>query len=113
MNTQRDLYLRLEVRKQNWLRLEFYRRFVAQRFLYKRVCLRALARDAGLVAWQPVAISLSLARLPRQSRMTRAKTRCRVTGRTHQASRNINLARMEFRRVMREGSLAGFKLGRT
>jgi len=113
MNTQRDTYLRLEVRKQNWLRLEFYRRFVVQRFLYKRVCLRALGRDAGLAAWQAIGANLSLARLPRQSRVTRAKTRCRVTGRTHQAFRNINLARMEFRRAMREGSMAGFKLGRT
>ncbi len=45
--------------------------------------------------------------------MTKSTTRCRVTGRAHQALRNVHLARMEFRRVMREGSLVGFKLGRT
>jgi len=113
MNTQRDSFLRLEVRKQNWLRLEQYKRIVAQRYVFKRACLRALKREGSLTFWQKTNVMLSLAHLPRQSRITKFSTRCRVTGRAHQALRNVQLARMEFRRATREGSLLGLKLGRT
>ncbi len=112
MNTNRDSFIRIEVRKQNWLRLEFYRRLIAQRF-YKRVCLRALKRDASLSFQQKIATGVALTYLPKQSRLTKITTRCRVTGRSHQALRNVQLARMEFRRAMREGFLTGLKLGRT
>jgi ribosomal protein S14 len=113
MNTQRDSFLRLEVRKQNWLRLEIYKRLVCQKFLLKRICLRTLKREASLKFWQKVGVSISLVYLPKQSRSTKLSTRCRVTGRTHQAFRKSQLARMEFRRVMREGLLLGVGLGRT
>ncbi len=112
MNTSRDSYIRLEIRKQNWLRLEFYRRFIAHRLILKRSCLRALRRDASLSLKQGIAVSVALVHLPKQSRVTKVTTRCRVTGRSRQAFRNIQLARMEFRRAMREGLLTGLKLGR-
>lgn len=48
MNTQRDSFIRLEARKQNWLRLEFFRRLLSQKFMFKRVLFRALRRDASL-----------------------------------------------------------------
>jgi ribosomal protein S14 len=113
MNTSRDSFIRLEVRKQNWLRLEFFRRFLSHKFLFKRIILRALARDASLSVWRRISVSLAVSSLPRQSRTTRANTRCRVSGRAHQAFRNVQLARMEFRRAMREGSMVGLRLGRS
>jgi ribosomal protein S14 len=57
-------------------------------------------------------VNNKLAYLPKQARSTKITTRCRVTGRAHQALRNVQLARMEFRRLTREGALLGLKLGR-
>lgn len=58
-------------------------------------------------------MSAAIAALPRQSRVTRSNSRCRVSGRAHQVYRNVQLARMEFRRAMREGSMLGLRLGRS
>ena len=52
MHTERDTYLRLRVRKQNWLRLEQYRRICTLRTLLWRALLRSLLQDAGLSSQQ-------------------------------------------------------------
>lgn len=85
---------------------------MAHCFFFKHACLRALKREGSLGSWQKVALAVKLAHMPKQGRSTRTTTRCRVTGRTNQALRNVQLARMEFRRATREGLLSGLKLGR-
>ena len=44
--------------------------------------------------------------------VTKHNTRCRVSGRTRQAFRDTQLARMQFRQQLAEGRLAGYRLGR-
>jgi ribosomal protein S14 len=112
MHTERDAYLRLGVRQQNLLRLEQLRRLLTFRFLIRRTLCRSLARDAGLSLAQLTWTKREQALLPRAGVATRHNTRCRMSGRTRQAFRDTQTARMQFRQQVTEGRLLGYRLGR-
>ena len=113
MNTTRDSFLQLGTRQRNWLRLEHWRRVCAVVVALRRAVLCGLERDAGLSRRQRGLARSMHAQLSRNAAVTKHTTRCRVSGRAHQAMRDVQLARMQLRQQMAEGRLLGFRLGRT
>lgn len=107
----RDQHLRLGIRQQNWLRLEQLRRLSAARLVFLRVILRSLAREASLTRKQQLWRGRWFDFLPRATQRTKATTRCRYSGRTRQAFRDTQLARMQFRLFFSEGRLLNYHLG--
>jgi len=73
--------------------------------ILRRSLLRSLRRDAGLTRRQRGYVLGLRANLPRASVVTAHKTRCRVSGRTHQAFRDVQLARLQLRQQFGEGRL--------
>lgn len=112
MHTERDTYVRLGVRQQNLLRLEQLRRVRTIRMLLRRVLFRSLGRDAGVTSQQLIWAYRTKTQLSRSSVLTRHNTRCRLSGRTRQAFRDVQLARMQFRQQAADGRLLGYRLGR-
>jgi ribosomal protein S14 len=112
MQSIRDTQLRLGVRQQNWLRLEQLRRLCSLRALFIRAVLRSLKRDRGLARPQRLWCQRRWELLDRQTVTTRHNTRCRFSGRTRQAFRETQLARMQFRQFFAEGRLVSYQLGR-
>ena len=112
MNTLRDSFLGLETRKRNWLRLEHWRRVRTAGTILKRFLLRSLQRDAGLSRRQRGCVVSHQAQLSRTSLTTKHSTRCRVSGRVHGATRDVQLARLQMKQQMAEGRLLAFQLGR-
>lgn len=78
----------------------------------RRVFFRSLVHDSGLTSKQRLRVKLQLSALPRYSSLTQQNTRCRVSGRARQVSRDVQLARMSFRQLSREGRLLAYRLGR-
>ena len=112
MHTARDTHLRLGVRKQNWLRLEHLHRVRAAQVLLWRALFRSLQREESLSTRQRIWVRRQQLALPRMAVVTKHNTRCRVSGRTRQAFREVQLARMQFRQHVMEGRLGGYHLSR-
>jgi ribosomal protein S14 len=112
MHTDRDSYLRQRVRKQNFIRLEHFRRVCTAYTLVWRILLRSLLEDSSLTVRQRTWAKRRHAVLSRMTATTRHNTRCRVSGRARQAFRDTQLARMHFRQYMSEGRLQNYRLGR-
>ena len=113
MQTSRDTYVRLGVRQQNVLRLEQLRRLCSLRLLFRRALLRCLGRDRALTPRQRLWGHRQHTLLPPSTVTSRHNTRCRFSGRTRQAFRDTQVARMQFRQQMAEGRLLGYRLGRS
>ncbi len=113
MQPIRDTQIRLGTRQANLIRLERLRRAIFFCQALTRLCFRALQREASLRPRQQAALALHLTRYARDTSAVRHKTRCVQTGRARQVSRSTLLARMEFRRVLREGRLPGYILQRS
>ncbi len=112
MNTLRDSLLTLGVRQRNWIRLEHWKRASSVSQIIQRVVLNSLEADHGLSRVQKTHVRSLRAALTQRGSQTKHTTRCRLSGRSHQALRDIQLSRMQSKQLMWEGRLLSFRLGR-
>ena len=113
MSLFRDAYLRLGVRKQNWLRIEHLRRVCYAQQIFRRFIWRALARDAGAPTINQALGMHRYHGLARSASMGAHHSRCWASGRSRQVRRNTLTARMHFRVLMREGFAAHIRHARS
>ncbi len=78
-----------------------------ERYAAKRAALKAIITDQSLEFEEREAARIRLQKLPRDSSPSRARNRCRLTGRPHGYYRKFGLARNELRRLAMEGHVPG------
>lgn len=73
----------------------------------RRARLKALARDRGAAPEDRFEAQLKLARLPRNSSVTRVRNRCELSGRPRGFYRKFKLSRIALRELASAGQIPG------
>jgi small subunit ribosomal protein S14 len=80
---------------------------LAKQIAPRRARLKALARDRDAVPEDRFEAQLKLARLPRNSSVTRVRNRCALTGRPRGFHRKFRLSRIALRELASSGQIPG------
>ncbi len=81
-------------------------RMVAQ-YAKRRDALRAAARDLSMPPEERFAAQVKLAKLPRNSAVSRVRNRCEVTGRPRGYYRKLKMSRIALRELSSQGMVPG------
>lgn len=79
----------------------------ATRYYKHRQELKDKSSDQSLTLEQRMEYRLKLNKLPRNSSLSRHKTRCELTGRPRGNYRKFGLCRLEFRKLALDGKIPG------
>jgi len=93
--------------KQSMMARELKRLRMVEKYAAKRVQLRAIIKDPNRAAEEKETAVVALQKLPRDSSPSRARNRCRVTGRPHGYFRKFGLGRNK----LREATMLGYVPG--
>ena len=80
---------------------------MAKQFAARRDRLKKAALDEALPLEERFAARLKLAQLPRNSSLTRVRSRCLLTGRPRAVYRKLKLSRIALRDLASKGQLPG------
>jgi small subunit ribosomal protein S14 len=80
-----------------------------QKYSAKRAALRKVLKDANASIDEKLEAQRQFAKLPRNSCLTRKKTRCKVTGRSRSYYRKFGLSRISLRDLALKGQLPGVR----
>lgn len=80
---------------------------LAQKYLAKRLRLKAVVNDRSLDAEERFAAQLALAQLPRNSAPVRVRNRCELSGRPRGYYRKFKLSRIALRDLGSAGQIPG------
>ena len=83
------------------------RQRIVARYAKRRGALRAMARDLSLPPEERFAAQVKLAKLPRNSAITRVRNRCEVTGRPRGYYRKLKMSRIALRELSSLGLVPG------
>jgi len=85
------------------------RKELVQRYSAKRAALKAIVADPDQPDEKKLEAVEKLQKLPRDSRATRVRNRCRLTGRPRAYYRKFELSRVALRDLGNRGEIAGLK----
>lgn len=85
------------------------RKEVVARYAQRRRELKSIIKDPSTEPDERQAASYALARLPRDSSLTRLRNRDQLDGRSRGYLRKFDLSRINFRNLAHEGMLPGVK----
>jgi small subunit ribosomal protein S14 len=80
---------------------------LVKRMAPQRARLKAVAEDRSLPPEERFAARLKLAKLPRNSSVTRIRNRCELTGRPRGVYRKFKLSRIALRELASAGQIPG------
>jgi small subunit ribosomal protein S14 len=80
---------------------------LARRIAPRRARLKAIARDRDAAPEDRFDAQLRLAKLPRNSSITRVRNRCELTGRPRGYHRKFRLSRIALRELASSGQIPG------
>lgn len=83
------------------------REHLSRKYAAKRAILKKSAVDLSLSYEDRAEAQLKLQALPRNSSLTRARNRCRITGRPRGVYRKVGLCRNKFREHAMVGDIPG------
>lgn len=83
------------------------RQKLAKQFAARRTRLKTAARDRSAPAEARFAAQLKLAKLPRNSSLTRVRNRCALSGRSRGYYRKFKLSRIALRELASQGQVPG------
>ena len=80
---------------------------LANKYLQKRNKLKKIIKNKKLPLEERFAAQLKLAKIPRNSAMTRIRNRCEITGRPHGGYRKLKISRIALRELASQGKIPG------
>ena len=80
---------------------------LANKYLQKRNKLKKIIKNKKLPLEERFAAQLKLAKIPRNSAMTRIRNRCEITGRPHGVYRKLKISRIALRELALKGKIPG------
>tara|TARA_Y100000590_G_scaffold271899_1_gene305257 strand:- start:4710 stop:5015 length:306 start_codon:yes stop_codon:yes gene_type:complete len=80
---------------------------LANKYLQKRNKLKKIIKNKKLPLEERFAAQLKLAKIPRNSAMTRIRNRCEITGRPHGVYRKLKISRIALRDLASKGKIPG------
>jgi len=80
---------------------------LANKFFEKRKKLKKIIKNKKLPLEERFAAQLKLAKIPRNSAMTRIRNRCEITGRPHGVYRKLKISRIALRDLASKGKIPG------
>ena len=80
---------------------------LANKYLQKRNKLKKIIKNKKLPLEERFAAQLKLAKIPRNSAMTRIRNRCEITGRPHGVYRKLKISRIALRELASKGKIPG------
>ena len=80
---------------------------LANKYLQKRNKLKKIIKNKKLPLEERFAAQLKLAKIPRNSAMTRIRNRCEITGRPHGVYRILKISRIALRDLASKGKIPG------
>ena len=95
--------------KKSMMNRELKRAKLQQRYAGKRAELKALIKSPNASDEQRMEAVEKLQKLPRDASPTRARNRCRLTGRPHGFYRKFGLARNKLREATMRGDVPGLR----
>jgi len=93
--------------KKSMIARETKRQQTAQRFVDKRMKLKAVINDRGASPEQVDEALAALQKLPRDASPARQRRRCQITGRPHGVYRKFGLSRNKLREAVMRGDVPG------
>ena len=93
--------------KQSMIARDVKRRRLTEKYAAKRAALKAVIKDPNSTMEQREDAAVKLQKLPRDSSPSRARNRCRVTGRPHGYYRKFGLGRNKLREAVMVGNVPG------
>ena len=80
---------------------------LANKYLQKRNKLKKIIKNKKLPLEERFAAQLKLAKIPRNSAMTRIRNRCEITVRPHGVYRKLKISRIALRDLASKGKIPG------
>ena len=93
--------------KQSMIARDVKRRRLIEKYATKRVALKAVVKDVNSSLEQREEAMVKLQKLPRDSSPSRARNRCRASGRPHGYYRKFGLGRNKLREAVMSGMVPG------
>ena len=86
---------------------EKHRKKLADKYAARRIALKKIANDKSLEPAERMNARFKLDRLPRNSKISRQRNRCALTGRPRGYYRDLGISRIALRSLASEGELPG------